>query len=171
MQRERIVELDRSHVWHPYTAMGPYRTESDPIVVERALGSRLFDVNGRSYIDANSSWWCASLGHGHPRLVAALAERERSGARLGFNTKILIEMGEEVGSAGLRELCMRHKQGLLHADLLIASDGPRIAPERPTLFLGARGGHWICSPVSRRVTIPRRPSPPPVIFLKVIWPS
>ena len=46
-------------------------------------------------------------------LAAALAERERSGARLGFNTKILIEMGEEVGSAGLRELCMRHKQDLL----------------------------------------------------------
>jgi acetylornithine deacetylase/succinyl-diaminopimelate desuccinylase-like protein len=76
-------------------------------------------------------------------LAAALAERERSGARLGFNTKILIEMGEEVGSAGLRELCMRHKQDLLHADLLIASDGPRIAPERPTLFLGARGGYRI----------------------------
>ena len=76
-------------------------------------------------------------------LAAALAERERSGARLGFNTKILIEMGEEVGSAGLRELCMRHKRDLLHADLLIASDGPRIAPERPTLFLGARGGYRI----------------------------
>src|SRR3982074_2030432 len=73
-------------------------------------------------------------------LTAALAERGRSGAGLGFNTKILIEMGEEVGSAGLRELCMKHKQGLLHADLLIASDGPRIAPDRPTLFLGARGG-------------------------------
>src|SRR5258707_6217062 len=76
-------------------------------------------------------------------LAAALAEREHSGARLGFNTKILIEMGEEVGSVGLRELCMRHKQGLLHADLLIASDGPRSAPERPTLFLGARGGYRI----------------------------
>ena len=73
-------------------------------------------------------------------LTAALAERGRSGAGLGFNTKILIEMGEEVGSAGLRELCMKHKQGLLHADLLIASDGPRIAPDRPTLFLGARAG-------------------------------
>ena len=38
---------------------------------------------------------------------------------------------------------MQHKQGLLHADLLIASDGPRIAPDRPTLFLGARGGYRI----------------------------
>ncbi len=58
--------------------------------------------------------------------------------KLGFNAKYLIEMGEETGSAGLRELCTEH-QDLLRADLLIASDGPRLAPERPTVFLGSRG--------------------------------
>ena len=72
-------------------------------------------------------------------LAAVLAER----GRLGFNAKILIEMGEEMGSPGLRELCARHKRELLNADLLIASDGPRVAPDKPTLFLGARGGHPI----------------------------
>jgi acetylornithine deacetylase/succinyl-diaminopimelate desuccinylase-like protein len=72
-------------------------------------------------------------------LAAVIAER----GRLGFNAKILIEMGEEMGSAGLSELCERHKQDLLRADLLIASDGPRVAPDRPTIFLGARGGHPI----------------------------
>src|SRR5947209_4423442 len=72
-------------------------------------------------------------------LAAALAER----GRLGFNAKILIEMGEEVGSTGLHELCQQHKQKLLRADLLIASDGPRVASDRPTIFLGARGGHPI----------------------------
>ena len=72
-------------------------------------------------------------------LAAVLAER----GRLGFNVKILIEMGEEIGSAGLREICVQHRQKLLRADLLIASDGPRIAPDRPTLFLGARGGYMI----------------------------
>jgi acetylornithine deacetylase/succinyl-diaminopimelate desuccinylase-like protein len=58
--------------------------------------------------------------------------------KLGFNAKYLIEMGEETGSSGLRELCTEHKD-LLRADLLIASDGPRLAPERPTVFLGSRG--------------------------------
>ncbi|AVG39663.1 M20 family metallopeptidase [Achromobacter insolitus] len=58
--------------------------------------------------------------------------------KLGFNTKYLIEMGEETGSMGLRELCEEHR-ALLAADLLIASDGPRLSAERPTLFLGARG--------------------------------
>lgn len=72
-------------------------------------------------------------------LAAVLAER----GALGFNCKILIEMGEEMGSAGLRELCARHRDDLFKADVLIASDGPRIAPDQPTLFLGARGGYPI----------------------------
>ncbi|CAB3875577.1 M20 family metallopeptidase [Achromobacter piechaudii] len=58
--------------------------------------------------------------------------------KLGFNAKYLIEMGEETGSMGLRELCAEHRD-LMSADLLIASDGPRLAPKRPTIFLGARG--------------------------------
>ncbi|MGV2894662.1 M20 family metallopeptidase [Achromobacter sp. AGC78] len=58
--------------------------------------------------------------------------------KLGFNAKYLIEMGEETGSMGLRELCAEHRD-TLSADLLIASDGPRLAPQRPTIFLGARG--------------------------------
>src|SRR5262249_20239174 len=59
-------------VWHPYTEMSSYIAETDPLVVTRAEGSRLYDIDGRSYLDANSSWWAALLGHNHPRLVAAL---------------------------------------------------------------------------------------------------
>jgi acetylornithine deacetylase/succinyl-diaminopimelate desuccinylase-like protein len=59
--------------------------------------------------------------------------------KLGFNVKYLIEMGEESGSPGLRELCAEQKE-LFKADVLIASDGPRLNAERPTVFLGARGG-------------------------------
>jgi acetylornithine deacetylase/succinyl-diaminopimelate desuccinylase-like protein len=59
--------------------------------------------------------------------------------KLGFNVKYLIEMGEESGSPGLRELCSEQKE-LFKADVLIASDGPRLNAERPTVFLGARGG-------------------------------
>lgn len=60
------------------------------------------------------------------------------GGKLGFNCKILFEMGEEIGSPGLAELCREHA-GLLAADLFIASDGPRLNASRPTLFLGSRG--------------------------------
>jgi acetylornithine deacetylase/succinyl-diaminopimelate desuccinylase-like protein len=57
---------------------------------------------------------------------------------LGFNAKFLIEMGEEAGSAGLRELIEQHKDDF-SADVFIGSDGPRISPDQPTVTLGARG--------------------------------
>jgi acetylornithine deacetylase/succinyl-diaminopimelate desuccinylase-like protein len=43
-----------------------------------------------------------------------------------------------MGSPGLREVCTRHKD-ILKADVLIASDGPRLAPNKPTIFGGSRG--------------------------------
>ncbi len=75
MDREQIVRLDKAHVWHPYTAMDEYIAVTDPLVIGRALGARLFDRDGRSYLDGNSSWYVAALGHSHPRLVRALAEQ------------------------------------------------------------------------------------------------
>jgi acetylornithine deacetylase/succinyl-diaminopimelate desuccinylase-like protein len=67
-------------------------------------------------------------------LEAVLAER----GQLGFNVKILLEMSEEIGSTGLAAFC-EAKRNLLAADVLIASDGPRVVAEVPTLFLGSRG--------------------------------
>ncbi len=58
--------------------------------------------------------------------------------KLGFNAKFLIEMGEETGSPGLRQICAEHRD-MLQADLLLASDGPRLNAQRPTIFLGSRG--------------------------------
>lgn len=71
-RRAALVAADKRHVWHPYTPMQRYLDEVDPFVVERAAGARFYDVDGRSYLDGNSSWWVATLGHAHPRLVARL---------------------------------------------------------------------------------------------------
>jgi acetylornithine deacetylase/succinyl-diaminopimelate desuccinylase-like protein len=75
----------------------------------------------------------------HTINLAALEQvlRARDG-RLGFNLKILIETSEESGSPGLAEFCAKNRDDLA-ADLLIASDGPRVTAARPTVFLGARG--------------------------------
>ncbi|MET3891510.1 acetylornithine deacetylase/succinyl-diaminopimelate desuccinylase-like protein [Bosea sp. OAE506] len=70
--------------------------------------------------------------------INALRAVLESRGKLGFNAKYLIEMGEESGSPGLRELCADEAQ-LFKADVLVASDGPRLNAERPTVFLGARG--------------------------------
>ncbi|MFX1737166.1 M20 family metallopeptidase [Paraburkholderia sp. A1RI_3L] len=75
----------------------------------------------------------------HTINLAALEQViEARGGRLGYNVKAIIEMGEETGSPGLAEVCAQHREALA-ADVFIASDGPRVAATRPTLFLGSRG--------------------------------
>ncbi len=74
----------------------------------------------------------------HSINIAALAQVLAVRGRLGFNVKWLIETGEETGSPGLAEFCTAQRQALA-ADVLIASDGPRLSRERATVFLGSRG--------------------------------
>ncbi|UYP71742.1 M20 family metallopeptidase [Pantoea dispersa] len=82
--------------------------------------------------------------------LAALEQvYQARGGRLGFNCKWLFEMGEEISSPGLAQLCQQQAE-LLQADLFIASDGPRLNAVRPTLFLGSRGA------VNFRLTINAR---------------
>lgn len=61
-----------------------------------------------------------------------------SNGRLGYNVKLVLEMGEETGSPGLKEICHRYRDRLA-ADVFIGSDGPRLNADAPTLFLGSRG--------------------------------
>ena len=73
----------------------------------------------------------------HAINLSALACVLEEKKRLGFNVKVLIEIGEEMGSPGLHQICAQEKEALA-ADVLIASDGPRIDPQKPTLFGGSR---------------------------------
>ncbi|MBR0642094.1 M20 family metallopeptidase [Plastoroseomonas hellenica] len=68
-------------------------------------------------------------------LEAVIAER---GGKLGFNVKLVIETAEERGSKGLKEFVAENAE-LLAADVLIASDGPRVEPAMPTIATGTRG--------------------------------
>ena len=74
----------------------------------------------------------------HSINMAALATVIAERGRLGFNAKFMLETGEELSSPGLRAFCERHRERL-QADVLIASDGPRLSARRPTLYLGSRG--------------------------------
>ncbi|PTX56390.1 acetylornithine deacetylase/succinyl-diaminopimelate desuccinylase-like protein [Litoreibacter ponti] len=71
--------------------------------------------------------------------LAALEAVLQVRGKLGFNCKIVIETGEEMGSPGLADFFRMHKDAL-RADVLIASDGPRLQPDTPTVFMGSRGG-------------------------------
>ena len=59
--------------------------------------------------------------------------------KLGYNVKLIFETGEEISSPGLDQVCAAEADAL-RADVFLASDGPRVSAERPTLFLGSRGG-------------------------------
>lgn len=94
---------------------------------------RLVGVDGRWY-----GRGVADNKGQHAINIASLRAVLETRGQLGFNAKYLIEMGEEIDSPGLLELCTMYND-LLRADLFIASDGPRLSEHRPTLFLGSRG--------------------------------
>jgi adenosylmethionine-8-amino-7-oxononanoate aminotransferase len=67
-----LLELDRRHVWHPYTQ---HLDAAAPPVITRADGAYLYDEEGRRIFDAISSWWVTLHGHAHPAISAALAQQ------------------------------------------------------------------------------------------------
>lgn len=71
---EKILALERAHVWPPYTQAVAYFASPHP-VIERGEGVFLYDTAGNRYYDMISSWWVNLHGHGHPRLTRALAEQ------------------------------------------------------------------------------------------------
>ena len=98
--------------------IGPWQTVQEG---DRLYGRGTADNKGQHTINMRALW-------------AAMEER----GKLGFNSKFMVEMGEENGSPGLGELIEANLDAF-SADVFIASDGPRIAPDMPTIFLGARG--------------------------------
>jgi acetylornithine deacetylase/succinyl-diaminopimelate desuccinylase-like protein len=90
-------------------------------------GERLY---GRGVVD--------NKGQHTGNLMAMEAVRQQRGGTLGYNVTVMLETSEEVGSPGIEEICQQQRD-LLRADVLIASDGPRLVPDVPTLTLGTRG--------------------------------
>ena len=70
-----------------------------PPFIARARGSRLFDVDGREYIDYVGSWGAAILGHAHPEVTAAVEEAVRRGLSFGAPTAAEVLMAEKICAA------------------------------------------------------------------------
>ena len=107
--------------------VGEWRDNLDPWRTT-TVGNRVY---GRGTAD--------NKGQHSINMSALRAVREARGGRLGFNAKFIIETGEEIGSPDLHQVCESLRDELA-ADLFLASDGPRLSADRPTLFLGCRGG-------------------------------
>ncbi len=71
---DRWVDRDAAVVWHGFTQMSTYAANR-PVIVERAEGHELVDVDGRRYLDAISSLWVTTIGHHVPELDDAVREQ------------------------------------------------------------------------------------------------
>ena len=90
------IRRDAAVVWHGFTQMATY-ADNSPIMVDRAEGRELIDVDGRRYLDAISSLWLTTLGHHVPELDAAAVEqlgRVAHTTLLGHGNRVTVEFAE-----------------------------------------------------------------------------
>ncbi len=94
------VERDARVVWHGFTQMDCY-ADNAPVIVDRAEGRELIDVEGKRYLDAISSLWVTTLGHRVPELDTALREqidRVAHSTLLGNGNRVVIELAEALAN-------------------------------------------------------------------------
>jgi glutamate-1-semialdehyde 2,1-aminomutase len=70
-----------------------------PLVIDHAAGTRLYDVDGREYLDYVCSWGALILGHALPDVVAAVSDQAAKGTSYGMTSPLEIELGEKIVSA------------------------------------------------------------------------
>jgi glutamate-1-semialdehyde 2,1-aminomutase len=90
--------MERARALFPGGVNSPVRAfrgvGGEPFVVERGHGSRIWDADGREYIDYVLSWGPLVLGHGAPVVLDALAETMVRGTSFGIPTELEVTLGE-----------------------------------------------------------------------------
>jgi len=132
------VERDAAVVWHGFTQMSCY-ADNQPIIVDRAEGRELIDVDGVRYLDAISSLWVTTLGHRVPELDAALRDQIDQIAHatlLGNGSRIVVELAEAL--AAVVPVAEPH--------LLFASDGAAAVEQALKIAFQ----HWVNRGVTGR---------------------
>src|SRR5262249_46098918 len=102
----KLAERSRRAIWHPCTQMQHH--EAVPVIpIRRAQGVWLYDYDGRRILDAISSWWVNLLGHGHPRVGAALRAQLESLSHImlaGLTHEPAVELAERLAGLAPRGL-------------------------------------------------------------------
>src|SRR5919198_5790437 len=113
MDTAALAELDRTHLWHPFTQQRGWEREA-PVMVERAQGCTLYDTDGNAYIDGVSSLWCTVHGHRHPAIDLAIKDqidRVAHSTMLGLSHQPAIRLAQR-----LVELAPPGPSRLLYSD-------------------------------------------------------
>ena len=99
MAAERSAEiLRRSSSVFPGGVNSPVRAfrgvGGDPVVAAKGEGARIWDVDGKEYIDYVLSWGPLILGHAHPMVLDALDAAMHDGTSFGMPTELEVKLGE-----------------------------------------------------------------------------
>lgn len=112
-----LADRDREIIWHPYTSLGKNPTS---IAIVKARDSLLFDEDGKTYIDAISSWWVNLHGHANQKISQAIA--------------LQAEKLEQVIFAGFT-----HEPGILLAEMLLKILQESVSPSLKHIFYSDNG--------------------------------
>lgn len=91
-----LTDRDRNTIWHPYTQSGIF---PNSIGIVSGKGALLFDENGKTYIDAISSWWVNLHGHSNPVIneaVKSQIDKLEQVIFAGFTHEPAVELSERL---------------------------------------------------------------------------
>ena len=71
----------------------------DPIFIKRGLGSKIYDIDGKEYVDFVCSWGPLILGHAHPQIISAIKKALDLGTSFGACTPLEIKMAKLITAA------------------------------------------------------------------------
>ncbi|MCA6072306.1 MAG: adenosylmethionine--8-amino-7-oxononanoate transaminase [Endomicrobium sp.] len=69
-----LIRSDKNNIWHPFTQMADWLNNdpSVPLIIDKAKGSYLYDVDGKKYLDGGASLWVNLLGHRNKKIDKAI---------------------------------------------------------------------------------------------------
>lgn len=113
MKNQTLLKRSLRSVWHPCTQMKQHETY--PLIpIQKGEGVWLYDVEGKGYLDAVSSWWVNLFGHNNSRIKDAIKQQLDTLEHVmlaGFTHQPVVELSEKLAQL----------TGLGHA--FYASDG------------------------------------------------
>lgn len=92
----KLSQRDKKHLWHPLTQ---HKTSPDTLAIVKGKGAKLWDEDGKEYIDGISSWYTCMYGHCHPYITEKVAVQMQQLDQVvfsGFTHEPAIQLSEEL---------------------------------------------------------------------------
>jgi adenosylmethionine-8-amino-7-oxononanoate transaminase len=98
MDKEKLLSIDKKHIWHPFTQMADWVVE-EQLIIDGGEGNYLIDVEGNRYFDGVSSLWVNLFGHKRKEIdeaVKAQIDRVAHSTFLGLSHPPAIELAQKL---------------------------------------------------------------------------